>query len=319
MVPDYDSVTDYAAHLKQATEIHKTLNHSEDDLTEIFVMSSRSAYGYFKLLPVLASSEELAHEDSLFGLHNPKLHSPTSLSPEGRRNLYIAFADQFRSEYLNLLPVADTSKARKTAKRLLRGIKVIICANTAADELAVMERTLSSLNTFDEITPLYQKITGEKIIAGDSIACALQGEAIDDWALWMTDQEEVARGLLIARIPELKQGELRFYDGMQKILLDMLIIDLKDIICQREDVVRRELIESYVDAAAGLTARLALCGVESLSDFEESAPRDVLQSYEILVDHLKNGGSDFHDLAAASIMLEYAFEQSVIEANKRTA
>jgi predicted nucleotidyltransferase len=312
VVPIHDSLENYVGHFEQLINIVVELNKRLDRPVEVFFMSPSTVDMYFGCLSVIAGDNILRDEDRIFGEGHQNLGVRSTLfTDDYRKSLYAIKAKNFCDEYGRLLPLADTSSARKIAKLLLRGIKFIICAQTKASILTYMEQKLFFVTTFNEARSILDGMGKTGLIVDDIIQKAFDGKSVDDWPAWMIEQDVLARQLIELKIDaELNVNMYRLYDGVC-LVREMLIAGLKDTLNEKNVERRLELIDKYANDTAGVVAKLALAGVTSLMDFESSTtPEIVSQSYVILVNHLKVGIQDLRCLAASVVLLEYAFEQS---------
>ena len=315
--PDCGSLNDYASHLKQIIRINLALNQPKDQLFECFMMSSRLAGTYFKILAVIAGDDKLRDEDIAFDGGLKKSSNDTVIpSSSARKTLYLAKSLRFYHEYMYQLPVADTSQARRVAKLLLRCLKLMICAKVDAKDLVRIEHELFSVTTFGEVQSMFFDVFGTKFDGG-LMQQVLDGAPVDDWPAWMVAQDSFARTLMSINLSDkIDINDLRFYDGLAQVR-DMLNVGLKNVLCI-DDSSRPEYISAYADNTASIIVKLALSRVPSLADFETATtPELVLESYGVMIKHLKGDVTGLEVLAASVILLEYAFEQSmaILEVN----
>jgi hypothetical protein len=313
--PVCNSLDDYVSNFEQVMRINTLLNQPSDRLVESFMMSSRLAPHYFKILPVLAGSSTFKTADLVFG-EGLKFDISEVVKPSeaARRGLYGAKSLRFCDEYAYLLPVADTGKARKTAKMLFRGMEFMICAKATAEGLSGTETNLMKMNTFDEVLAVFSK-TYDCVFTGDTalLQKTLDGETIEDWAAWMVVQEEFAQLLVhLNRDSKLSVDERRFSTGLSQVR-DLLYRDLKNILSLSVDEdIQNIRVGEFADDAASATVKLALAGVTSLGDLEVyGTPSLVKEGYGVMVEHLKGEVKGLRVLAAAVVVLEYAFEQAL--------
>lgn len=317
VVPTCDSLSDYVSHFEQAIKASKYLNKDEQqDLYEIFLMSSSVANYHYSCLSVFAGARYADERDWLVGKKNIQDLMP--VSDALKSELYKAQAKKFREDFATFSPKTDTSKSRKVAKELLRGLKIIICANVDPKELEATEDLLFDVFSFDRIESVFYEIVGVKLKIHSIFDSVLMGDTVDDWSLWVTEQE-----LMAGQLPDLKvKNELdntslsegRFYRTVGDMLRWMLIIGVKDIINEGDDKRRGLMIRSFVDESLSMVVRLAVAGVKPLTNFEtDDTPRIVKDAFDIIVDFLKAEDAEVSlmQLTSSIVLLEYAFRQSL--------
>lgn len=317
IIPNGDSLDTYVKHYQQLISIPPKLTLPHDQLVEFFVLSSSIIEMYTHCLSTLINANRLYDEDRIFTASNKNSPPYERVAPSlvTRQNLYKMAANKFCAEIVMRMPLADTSKARKTAKNLLAGLKLIICAKVDETRLNEMEKQLFAIYTFEQIRPILTDVLPEVSIIIDPIfQQALDGKACDDWSEWMVAQDVIAKQLLELTF-DMTNREKRFYDGMYQ-MRDMLVISVKNILNEADRMRRNELMDVFVHDAAGVIARLALMGVERLVDFDDiQTPQMVTESSEVLIEYLKGEPVNLRHMAASVILLEYGFKQSIVYAD----
>jgi hypothetical protein len=305
--------------LEQVFHLAMEIDQSSHELFEIFFATSSAVSFHFSCLSVIGGAQGLNAEDLLVG--SGKYGTARGVeypSVTTRKKLYIARADGFCSEYGHLLPLADTSSARKTAKILHRGMKLLICSYASPDRLDEVENELFSISSFGELKVLFKTVRKHGLEVDDIIERAFQGQDISDWPRWMVAQDEIARQLLeLIQDQRLPIEESRLHETLASAVHDMLIAGLKEIFGEKNPTVRRQMIEKYADNTASMIVKLALSGVKSLYDLDSKQVMDTIrESYHVLTDHLGGeSGSDTRLLAAAISLLEYSVTEGVKYAN----
>jgi hypothetical protein len=319
IVPICDSLDDYVSHFEQVININANLNALNNDLFETFFMSSRIAYDYFNILPIIAGDAFLRDKDLLRGF--PHVDNGSSLprpSLAVRKRLYLAKVILFHQEYLTALPVANTTKARKVAKLLLRDLKMIVCGQVEVEELDEVEGRLCAAINFSEVMAIIREQLGVEILVDEILQRAIDGEDIDDWAEWMVAQDTLVRQLMSLRMETVFSAEQsRLYVSMVQVR-DLLNKKLKDIFDSSRSTYRVIDIENYANETASVIVKLALAGVSRLISFDdEETPQLIKEAYEVVVEHLQGQVNGLRVLAASVALLEYALEQSIIYANQQ--
>jgi len=315
IVPVCDSLDDYVAHFKQLINIADKLNLPSDQLVEFFILPSSIVDIYTTCLSVISGDSKLQDEDLVYkakdhGADQPQEQLVPSL--KARKGLYVAASEKFRGDYARLMPVADTGRARKTAKCLLRGLKLIVCAHTDEDSLMKMEQRLTSVDTFSQMRPILSELVKDTDFTIDDIwQDTLDGHAVDDWSEWMMAQEAVAKQLLGHRF-DMDNADVRFYDGLYQAR-ELLVAGIKNVLNEKRLDYQKEYMETFANDTASVIVKLALSGVECLIDFEDTAtPSIVSDSSVLLIEYLKGDLVSLRHMAACVVLLEYAFKQSLI-------
>lgn len=312
------SLEDYVRHFEQIGSAIVKLESFNNQLIEAFFASREYVRYYTECLATIGGFRELASEDLLSGRGEFIISDNIVIpSPLTKSRLYKVRARNFCIEYGRLLPIADSSKARKISKVLLRGFKLLIVSSTPIDELARTEEALFSMASFEEVENLLRRFTGRDIIVDQVIKDTLAGKDIEDWSAWVQAQDKIARDLLYFEMQENVDITLfRLHETIGAIVQDMLIVGLKNILTEPNAAIKSELIETYVCKSSSLIARLALSGVESVYNLEEQGTPDLVQqSYRIIEGYLRGKDATLHTLAAAVVLLEYSLAQSIAFAN----
>lgn len=308
IVPSGDSLDFYVSHFERAIKIARKLNSQDGWLADVFVMSHRLANAHYSCLSIYSGTTSIETEDYIVnnGLYD---RAPFS-NPDQRfkKKLYMANAARACLDYGRLLPVADTRDARKTAKKLLRLLKIIICAHSEYDSLDKIEERLFSVGTFDAIVPVFEEVVQRRIEIGPHLNASLNDAVVSDWSGLMIDQSNLGDFLQTINFDKLISPEdEKIYGDLGWVLRDLLIVGLKDVICAT-DVRRDELIKRYVDSAVSGVVRLALSGVDGLADLEsDETPMKVRESYVSVTSYLEGSELTMYHVAAATILLEHAF------------
>lgn len=315
--PEYNSLEGYAKHFQQATKIAFNLRKSQRQLVDVFVLSPRILGLWLACLSVLTDSNKIYDEDCIF-YNSGKRVVLDSIIPtaECSQALYVAMSEMLYEKHNTILPFADTTKARKTAKDLLKWLKLIICANTPPSRLFEIETKLFSVATFKEIKPFFDKTTNINLQTDVILDSVLRGNNIEDWAAWMVAQEALLKQLDSIRSNPgagLKVNNRRLFEGMCRAYT-MLVMTVKAIVVAKNEARRSKLIEEFAFSTASVLVQLALSGVKSLESFE-GAPKLIVESYEVLEKHLSSNARDDRLLAASAILLEYALKKSILVAN----
>lgn len=314
-VPRCRMLHEYVEHFQQLMYVNDHLNRSNKSLVETFTMSSAYAYSYFNLLPVVAGSRYIHENDLIFGLSRDEGASRSVLPSEKvRKKLYHAHELLFRNAHLPKLPIADTSQARKYAKLMLRELKIIACAASSETGLSALEDRLFSINNFHEIKDVNQDWLHISASAYEEMQRAYEGVTVSNWPGWMEAQEEFVESILNSSGNRfVDASEYRLYEGMVQAR-DLLSRGLKEVFRQRSNSDRVTMVNAYINEAAGIMAKLALAGVTSLAAFDDrTTPGRVLESYSIMTAYLQGKfEEDLKCLAAATVLLEYGLEQSVV-------
>lgn len=314
IVPICDSLGDYVSHFEQAIKIYHSVEQ-EDEVVDVFFMSSKLAYDYFMILPVISGCRAPEAEDLIYGngKHLQKVEMPKN---DTRREIYRAKAYTFVRQCEDVLPVADTSMARKISKRIFQGMKIIVCA-LSTDELTELEERLININEYDLLCNEYNRATNSNIVMPQILKDVLEGEDVDDWSAWMVGQEYVLRNLMkLGAIGEYDVNRRLLYDGVASVR-DLLNRHLKDVI-SCDDQLREGRTGTFADEAAKTIVRLAGSGVDQLKDLDaESCPAIVREAYEVMITHLQGEECGLRCLSAAVVLLEYAFEQCVKVLNRQ--
>lgn len=318
--PVCNSLIDYINHFEQVIRVNKQLNQSSGQLVDCFFMSSRMAGSYFKILAVIAGDDKLRDQDLMFG-NGLKADNQSVITPSAytRKKLYLAKSLHFYAEYISVLPVADTGKARKVSKLLLRCLKCMICAKVEANALERTEQMLFRITTFGEAQSIFLTVFGIEFDLDDKIMQrALDGELIEDWPAWMIAQDAFARKLMEINLgSEVTINESRLYDGVAQVR-DLLNKGLKNVLSVDDHTAQLERIDAYVDSGVSAIAKLAIAGVSPLADFQiPGTPEIVSESYDIIIEHLKGKLQGLQVLAAAVVLLEFAFEQTTVTLNAK--
>lgn len=315
------SIDDYVDHFTHIINLQTKLSSHKDQLIEAFFASVSIVQLHFLCLSTIGGSEDLARQDLLYGSgRQGQTKSDIIPSDLSKKNLYLARATSFCNEYGRLLPIADTARARKTSKVLLRGLKLLICANTPEQKLNAMEKMLFSVATFHEINTIFRQATGEDLQVGEILEKALAGEDVGDWPEWMIAQDKIARQLLhFGERRQLSLSDMRLYETMTVVIHDMLIAGLKNIFSEKNAQIREKQIGEYADKTASLVVKLALSGVEKLINLESlGTPLIVKSSYQGFIKHLQGDLiPSLRVLAMAVILLEYSLTQSVAYVNQK--
>ena len=309
LVPESNSLKAYREWVDDLVYLNKELNRPDGQLFDIFALSRNIAAIHFACLSTLAGRVP-REEDTIFG---KQFALKSITSDDVYKRLYKAEFLIFRQRCLESFPVADTSRARKTAKFLLRFIKVFICACDSKTELSHLEAQLCDIKDFSGLQEYLKKITNSSLPQFDLFQKALDGETVDDWPAWMMAQEELTYWL-VDNTPDFfkDKSEQRFFVTVCQVR-DMLMLGLKDILSLQDDEERRRRIGEFADKTASILVKLAMSRVVKLADLTtETTPIRVKDSYEVLVHHLKSTRADEMCLAASVILLEYALEESVL-------
>lgn len=313
LIEDHTSLSQYVAHLNQAQLIAASLKKPKnEELFDIFMMSSMVAELHYSCLPVLAGSTTLDKDDLIAGAHFRINFKANILSNDFRQQLYRARANHLSRQYIQYSPVADTANARKVAKLILRILKLVICANSKVEDLNKIEKSLLPIDKLIDIESLFFEIVGRRVTIDPIIQQALEGKDINDWPAWMIAQDKLARQFLDFRLDAIfSVNDYLFYDTIAYILQDMLTLEIKNIIGTQNEKKRLALMEQFVNKAASCTVRLALAGVMSLANFDHpDTPKIVSKSYDVVVQYLRTGIMNMQGIAASVVLLEYALTQS---------
>lgn len=320
VVPEDGSLVGCEAHLKQTISLAAYLNASKERLVDVFFLPGSITDLYLNCLSVYWGRRGLRSTDLLTG--RPTLHHrPQRLAIECQKALYVQEAIKLCDYYKFCLPIADTSQARKVAKRLLISCKLLICA-AAQEDILLKEEALFSVHTFADAKNFLGETNFPTLKVGEYPDVVLKGHSVENWPAWMIAQEEFAQWLTEVHVKGLLSemtnatGNGRLFIGICR-MYDMLAIQLKNIVMAKEEEARTRLIGEFADRTASVIASLAWSGgVTALVDFEKSGtPEDVARSHEILVQHLQSAKTDIACLAASVTLLEYAFQKGIVKAN----
>lgn len=310
------SIEDYASHFDRIIN-QVQLADTNDHIIEAFFASPSTVEFYFSCLATIIGDNALKTEDHIFGEAGYLLNGKNTPSLAVRQRLYQARSIYFCNEYSRALPVANTEKARKVAKLLLRGLELVICAYTPTDRLVEMEKNLFSVATFKDLRPFFESTVGLELKVDKVFEEALVGTAIKDWPSWMVAQDKVAHQLLnLGANQQLLLLEARFFETVAGVVHDMLLADLRSILSEKDSKTRKEQIAKYADTTASIIVKIGLSGVTALNDFESSlTPPYVKESYRMLVKHLQGNPPSLSILASSVILLEYSLAQAIEYAN----
>lgn len=311
VVPPCNSLVSYKEWLEATINLSGELNQSNEQLFDVFLLSKRIAGQHFACLSILAGripskSEAISGDSSILVYKN-------LTSEDFYRKMYQAKEQIFSDQCVEQFPVADTSKARKTAKLLLYFLKVFVCTYDLESNLSQLEEELFDVKDFSILQKRIEKLMQAAMPDLDVFQEALDREKVSDWPAWMIAQEELVYWILSNKPKSFRdKTEERFFKAICEVR-DMLMLDLKGILHEQDVSLRQEKISEYVDKTASVLVKLALCGAPALADLTNAVtPLIVRQSYDMLVSHLKSARTDEMCLAAAVVLLEYALEESVI-------
>lgn len=311
------TIKEYSDCLLYINNLAKQLDDIDNHIVETFFGSVSVVELYFSCLATIIGDDRLRDSDLVFGSIPVEVKSDVLPTLEVRKSLYMARATYFCHDYERLLPIADTEKARKVAKILLRGLKLVVCAHTPLNEIRAMEERLFAVATLRDIVPILKATCKRDLRVDPIFDKVLAGANIEDWSAWMVAQDEVARQLseIITREP-LSAKDLRFYETIVVVLHDMLIAGLKEILSEKDDESRDMLIQGFIDRTTSLIVKLAMLGVATLYDFElPSTPQIVKESYEVVIEHLQGTENGITGLASSVVLLEYSLKQALAYAN----
>lgn len=314
------SVVECEKQLLQAVNIAREVRGVEDRIFDIFYMDLKIIEARLSCLSVLAGRRTVQSDDLIFGKH--RQYDSVMPSQECQAALYREYATNMCSTYKRFLPNADTSESRKIAKLLLRDVKALVCAVIDPSTLRSTEDYLLKAGNFADVLSILPDDL-PRLKSGGSLEVALTGEQTKDWAAWMMAQYEylnwftqvVDRRLLAAN----GSAHMAFLFSSISQMRYMFGLRLKNIIVAEDTDEYSRLLKEYVDEAAGVITRGALSGnISSLLSFEaETTPEEVAESYEIIVEYLQGSKPNTESLAAAIILLQYAFLECLSHANKQ--
>lgn len=314
------TLDDYVAHLDQVRQLSLQFNKEKGAVVDLFFMTQDLISSYFACLPVIWDPATFDNENLIFGSGGQFISAPrqdVSPSMATKKQMYIAKALSFSDAYSDKLPVADTSLSRKTAKSILKGLKLIICAKTPTSKLAELERQLQHVVDFTQLEAFLIESKTPVLHFKETLDDAIKGKSIEDWPAWMICQNDMAIQLMRERF-ELSQAlkDQRLYVSLGRVW-DMLTLGLKEVTGEVDTERQLAQIAVFADNTASLITRLALGGVDALIDLEdENTPHSVKQGYEVMVKHLRHSDSSLRSLAASVALLEYAFIQTIAYSRK---
>jgi hypothetical protein len=230
-----------------------------------------------------------------------------------RKKLYCAEALRMSRKCQDMLPVADTAKARKTIKDVIRATKMLICALTPAEELKATEKILFSTKDLNALKLIIDKLVDIPMPIDELLNDLLKANDVSDWSAWMVAQEQLRYWLadIEPRILFSNVKEQRLHEAITRTR-NMLLPGLRNIFFERDEKLRRQLISDYADETASTIVQLGMSGVSELLDFTTSAiPPIVRRSYDMLIIHLQESNPTFESLAASIILLEFSFKHSL--------
>lgn len=303
----------YVRHLREAFTLAQDFKR-QDEPVDIFFLSKNILPLHLSLLAVLTGTETLGRVRPLYGKTVDSM-LPTLGEDDLRlrKNIYKAEALVMSRECQLMLPVADTTQTRATAKQIIRTFKVIICSLSTEDELLEMEKKLFPIKDMSVLTAILEEKIGTRVPVDPILSDALNVEIISDWPTWMMAQEELAYwffefepSLIIENVKE-----RRLYEGIVRAR-NMLFPELRNIFLESDNSKRNELISNYADRVATVITRLGIAGVEELLDLTQSStPFRVRQASDVLIGHLQEKHPGAECLAGSIILLEYALERSM--------
>jgi predicted nucleotidyltransferase len=312
-----DTLEEYAKYFREIEELNSKFRNKKD-VYDIFFISDSILDSYLSTLSIIWDNNLINEENLIFGSGERRVSTKGTI-PNQRtvHQLYIAKSLDFCVEYARKMPFADSKQARKVAKSLLKGLKLLICAHTSPPRLRQVENELQMLMTFEEVVPVLCRSLKREFHLNKKFDKVLGEGFVEDWPTWMAMQNE-AVDQLAHLIPSLYKVSTEQQLHMALCMLwDMLTLDLKEIMWEADREHQKNQIMEFADTTAGLVAKLALGGVQALVDFDDQdTPTKVRQSYEIMVEHLgHNDTPTLKCLAASVILLEYAFSQGILHAN----
>lgn len=315
-----DSLKDYVSHFHSLANLD-TSQLPNPDLLEIFSMSPDTVQVYLSCLSVIAGASSLDESNFVAGeKYLPRKDSPAP-SLRTRLSLYRARMYDFYLEALRGLPYADTTKARKVVKNMLRAAKVTICANVSTDELLATENELFAAATFQDVQRLYEKSMHRSLDYShyEVFDRVLSSGEVEDWPAWMMAQGQVISEILLLIRHFSPDREYILSSTVCRTLQGMLVIGVKNIINERNSAARDELIYNFANETASILVKLALEGVDELADFDNNdTPQVVKEAYDTMVRHLKGDVTRDVLFASSVILLEYALKRSIIYINHLT-
>lgn len=296
----FDSLTNL---IKRAYALNDRLN-MDGDAVELFFALPHTASFYLSYLSITAGINHFLEEDRLCG----REFKPMDITSKAiAREMYFHAAIELCHEFAKKLPNADTKYARRTAKRILRTLKIVVCAQASRKDFESTEAKLLHLHDFKDlaaflpelhsIAPMWNKV--------------LKGEDVKDWPQWMREQNTLAMQFASwAQKFEYDVGMHQLFSTLCD-LRDMLIVDAKNLIGEKDEAARGVLVGQYADKLAGMVVKLALLGISSLGDLSTSStPAAVRDAYFKLLEHLQNERNDIGCLAASIILGDYALDEA---------
>lgn len=303
--PSYDHL---ARRMGRVIEVNDRLRQA-GCVADIFLLNSDIVSDYFTSLSVLWGFRSLDTKDLIFGL-SISYDLQKQVSNDYKLKLYQSAALAFCNTYSTELPHVETQFARRSAKRILRGLKLIACSFAGASELKGFEERLFRANRVEDVLSEIRSTTLKPKEKSVELFQEILDQAhVKEWADWVTCQYEFAK-----YFNELR-GEITAEYGYESIVKvwNLLTLDLKNILLENDIAKRQMASKRFISEALSATLRLAFHGVEALVDFNDHhTPAKIKEAYDALTAYLEHDTADLEQVAATALLLGYAYRQSLI-------
>jgi len=316
ITPDLKGFDDYVAGIGAARQVSVLLNSEPDQLVDVFILNRRISDMYFACLSAIWGFNQLDKADLVYGTLPLEREVPSqAIDTRHRKALYVSKAAHFCNQLAHDLPQADASSARKTAKDIIKCLKVTACALAPLESLNDIEKEVFATKDFQKVISQLDHGHDDWGELVDGLQKIINEGRVEDWPAWMMLQDAAARQLLMY-LPGLRQqaNDDRFYAALWQVW-DLLTKGVKDVLLTDREKLFPGAISEFADRVTGIIVKLGLAGVDELIDFETDAtPNDVKRSYQLIVDHLQEDDMHRGDIAllgASVVLLEYAFENAL--------
>lgn len=307
MIVQARSLGDLTDLITQAFGLNSQLNGQRDDAVELFVALPDTISFYLTYLSITAGIDQLDEKDRLSG---EQFATGLIRSKVIARRMYLHAAIDLCREFAMKLPNADTKFARRTAKRVLRTLKIILCAQVPEEDFELIEARLLHVHNFEDLAEFLPRFNRQGMAS--IWQEVLDGKNVDDWPGWMKEQNDIAMVFAdFAREFKYDVKEHQLYSALCR-LRDLLIVDAKNVICENDEVRRGFLIGQYADSLAGVVAKLALLGIPGLKDLSTpETPTLVRDAYFKVLDHLQNERNNIECFTASIALGDYSLNQAI--------